>query len=122
MAGEKSDEQALKDRIADQVHRLRRGAGWSQEELGARAGLSRDTIRRLENKKLSPSLATLGSIAKALSIELGTFFDEQAPSKDSRAAVAVLHGRIAGGGLDPGCLRVLNELVELLPSRRRGQR
>ncbi|GHI47208.1 helix-turn-helix domain-containing protein [Streptomyces albidoflavus] len=51
--------------------RLRRGAGYSQEELAARAQVSVDVIRKLEQRrKHSARLPTLHSLASGLGVEL----------------------------------------------------
>lgn len=54
------------------LRRLRRTRGHSQEALAKRAGLSSDTIRRLENGALSPSLTTLVGLARGYRLRLST--------------------------------------------------
>jgi transcriptional regulator with XRE-family HTH domain len=47
---------------------VRRRCGYSQEQLAARAGLSRDTIHKLEGGKRSPRLGTLLVLADTLGV------------------------------------------------------
>ncbi len=51
---------------AQQVRRLRRQAGLTQEALGKRAGLARPNLARVESGRYRPSLETLERIASAL--------------------------------------------------------
>lgn len=48
---------------------VRRRCGHSQERLAARAGLSRDTIHKLEMGHRSPTLGTLLAIADTLRVD-----------------------------------------------------
>lgn len=57
--------------IGEQVARLRVLRGWSQEQLAHRAGISVDTVRKLESgNRGMVRLATLSRIASALDVEL----------------------------------------------------
>jgi transcriptional regulator with XRE-family HTH domain len=51
------------------IREARRKRGWSQEELGRAAGLSRPTIARVESDN-DVSTATIGKIAQALGLTL----------------------------------------------------
>jgi transcriptional regulator with XRE-family HTH domain len=51
------------------IRRARKNRGWSQEELGQAAGLSRPTIARVEADS-DVSTATIGKIAQALGLTL----------------------------------------------------
>ncbi|WP_040405866.1 helix-turn-helix domain-containing protein [Actinokineospora sp. G85] len=51
------------------IRGARRKRGWSQEELGRAAGLSRPTIARVESDS-DVSTATIGKIAQALGLRL----------------------------------------------------
>jgi transcriptional regulator with XRE-family HTH domain len=48
---------------------VRRRRGQSQEQLAARAGLSRDTIHKLEGGKRFPRLATVLTLADTLGVD-----------------------------------------------------
>lgn len=54
------------------VFSLREVRGLSQEELGLRAGVSADTIRRLEHGRFSPSLRTTRKICHGLDMHPST--------------------------------------------------
>ncbi|MFJ3847080.1 helix-turn-helix domain-containing protein [Streptomyces albidoflavus] len=59
------------EHLGERLRRLRRGAGYSQEELAARAQVSVDVIRKLEQRpKHSARLPTLHSLASGLGVEL----------------------------------------------------
>jgi molybdate-binding protein/transcriptional regulator with XRE-family HTH domain len=51
---------------ANEVGRLRRERGWSQQELAKRGGVSRAEVSAVENARLSPSIATALALAGAL--------------------------------------------------------
>lgn len=57
------------------VRSLRRVRGVTQEALAERAGLSTDTIRRIEYGNFSPSLDTLTKVCRGLSIQPSTLFE-----------------------------------------------
>jgi transcriptional regulator with XRE-family HTH domain len=46
----------------------------TQEQLAERSDLSCDAIRRIENGRLSPTLASLTKLAAGLELELSTLF------------------------------------------------
>ncbi|NJN64311.1 MAG: helix-turn-helix transcriptional regulator [Acidobacteria bacterium] len=54
------------------IRTLRRTAGFSQELLAQRSGLSPDSIRRLENNAFSPTLLTLKKLCAGLGVRLST--------------------------------------------------
>lgn len=53
-----------------ELEMARKHAALTQEELAARAGLSRMTIQRLESGKLDPRFSTLQEIARVLGLEI----------------------------------------------------
>jgi putative transcriptional regulator len=63
--------------VKNNLRVLRAKNNWSQEELGKKLGVSRQTINAIENEKYDPSLPLAFKIAAlfALSIE-DIFFDE----------------------------------------------
>jgi transcriptional regulator with XRE-family HTH domain len=54
--------------VAASVRRLRQKNGWSQEELGARAGLHRTYIGAIERCEENITLRTLDLLANALTV------------------------------------------------------
>lgn len=70
MDGRRVDRQAAK-RIGRNVFLARRRAGFSQEELGALAGLHRTEIGMVENGVRLPRVDTLLKLAAALAVPVG---------------------------------------------------
>jgi len=62
------------DEFGAHVRQLRQGQSFTQEQLAERCGLSADTIRRVENGSLSPSLMTLAKLAAGLTMSLSSIF------------------------------------------------
>ncbi len=53
------------DRMASRLNALRIERGWSLDELSMQCGISRSTLSRLENAKVSPTASLLGRLASA---------------------------------------------------------
>src|SRR5690348_8733491 len=53
-------------RIGSQLRRQRRLRGLRLKDVAEKAGLSESLISKIENNKVSPSISTLHSLAKAL--------------------------------------------------------
>ncbi len=58
------------ERLAMRLKVLREQRGLSQEQLAARAGVSRGYLARLETARHDPTLNTLEKLAKALKIKV----------------------------------------------------
>lgn len=56
--------------FAENLRRLRKQAGLSQEELGARAGIQMADISRYEGGGRDPRITTLARLAAALDVPL----------------------------------------------------
>ena len=68
----------MKNRIGE----LRTARGWSQGDLAARAGVSRQTINAIETGKFDPSLPTAFTLARLLDLPIEQIFDdERAPRR-----------------------------------------
>ena len=84
-------------RLAEQVRRLRIQAGLTQAELAARAGVTVETIARLErvlrgrlSANANPSLETMERIGTALGVEVSELLSapgKQRPKDDRLASV-----------------------------------
>lgn len=61
-----STKEEIRQRIGQRVKILRKQAGLSQEELGARAGLGRSHIGRIEDGIYGVQTETLQQVAEAL--------------------------------------------------------
>ena len=60
--------------IGMNIVKIRKEQKMSQEELAFRAKISVSRLRDIEHGKANPSIDTLESVAKALSVELLTLF------------------------------------------------
>jgi transcriptional regulator with XRE-family HTH domain len=60
--------------VGEEVKRLRRAKGWTQEQLAVYAGSSQPTVNLLEAGKRNPSAATLEKVARALEVEVVDLF------------------------------------------------
>lgn len=85
-------------RLAAQVRALRVEAGLTQAELAARAGVTVETVARLErvvrgrsSANSNPSLETLARLSEALNVEVADLLapDTSARVPDSRLALAL---------------------------------
>ena len=63
-------------RVGGKIATVRDSLGLSVEELAERSGCDAALIRRIEAGELSPSLAPLIKIARALGVRLGTLLDD----------------------------------------------
>ncbi|WP_372072701.1 XRE family transcriptional regulator [Tistrella mobilis] len=62
---ETQDIPSIDDRLARRLKGLRLAAGWSLDDLAARAGISRASLSRIENAEVSATAAVLGRLAAA---------------------------------------------------------
>jgi len=71
----------------DELRRIRKERGLSQQRLAELAKVDKVTIVHIENGKVSPKVETLGKLAGALEIELADLFPKaQAPLPDLEEA------------------------------------
>lgn len=63
--------------VAQNVRRLRRKGGLTQEELADRAGLNRNYIGMIEREENAPTVDALEQIAKALDTDPVVLFQER---------------------------------------------
>jgi transcriptional regulator with XRE-family HTH domain len=66
MAGD--DQRRERGTLAQNVARLRKKRGWSQERLSAETGLRQATISDVESGEGNPEFETLESVARALNV------------------------------------------------------
>jgi transcriptional regulator with XRE-family HTH domain len=62
-------------RLAMRLKELRRKREWSQEELAAKAGISRTYLARLETERQDPTLGVLEKLAKALKVKVAELLE-----------------------------------------------
>jgi len=65
--------------LGGRIKALRTERGIRQKELAQKGGLTPSLVSQIESDKLTPSLHTLGRLAGALGVPIGTLFD-QAPN------------------------------------------
>jgi transcriptional regulator with XRE-family HTH domain len=66
--------------LGDKLRQLRSERNISQRDLARLADLSPNSISLIERDETSPSVATLQSLATALSVRMGYFFEEETPT------------------------------------------
>ena len=94
--------------VGEEVKRLRRAKGWTQEQLAVYAGSSQPTVNLLEAGKRNPSASTLEKLARALEVEVVDLFpkpqtlqpslEDAAQSEALQEALAVLFQGLARRG------------------------
>ena len=65
----------VRQRLKQNLQRLRAEKGWSQEELADRAGLHRTYISGVERGVRNPTVTVVEKIADALDVECGALLD-----------------------------------------------
>jgi putative transcriptional regulator len=67
----------------NRLRELREAKGWSQQELGERLGVSRQTIISIEKGKYDPSLPLAFAIARAFGSRIEDVFEPSAARSSS---------------------------------------
>ena len=62
--------------VGNRIRRLRQAKALSSKELAARSGLTASYISRIENGKVSPTVATLGKVVQAMGESFASLFGE----------------------------------------------
>lgn len=65
------------ERLGEQVRELREAHGLTQQELGAKLGISRQSISELENGKSGMTLDRLSRVLDVMDYEIEMFFVHQ---------------------------------------------
>lgn len=60
----------LSTRLATRLNDLRKGRGWSLDQLADHSGISRATLSRMEKGEVSPTAETLGRLCAAYSLPM----------------------------------------------------
>ena len=63
------------------LRQWRQRRGYSVRQLAARAGVGFVTVSRIENGRMSPTVAMLEKLAKALEISVRDFFPADKPGR-----------------------------------------
>lgn len=103
-----------------EVRRLRKSLELTGSELGAAARISAGLLSRIENGNISPSLATLDALAKALNVPISRLVAEPDERRDCSFVGAGTGVRIARRGTKSGHLyellgHLLGEAVVVEP-------
>jgi len=75
-------ERTLEQALGVQVRKLRRAADLTASELAAASGISAGMLSKIESGHISPSLATLQSLAKALNVPITRLFADFEEQRD----------------------------------------
>lgn len=104
-------------RLADHIRQLRHEAGLTQAELASRAGVTVETVARLErvlrgrsSANSNPSLETLVRLASALGVEVAELLSEPARSRPREDRISMIL-RSANPATRRRVLRVAEALV-----------
>ncbi len=60
----------LSNRLANRLNELRRGRGWSLDQLSEHSGISRATLSRMEKGDVSPTAENLGRLCAAYDLPM----------------------------------------------------
>jgi putative transcriptional regulator len=69
--------------MKNKIRVLRAERRWSQAELAARVGVSRNSINSIENGHFDPSLSLAFAIADAFDCKIEEVFERDSPGRDS---------------------------------------
>lgn len=95
---------SLEAEIGAEVRKLRKALDLTVAELGLAAGISSGMLSKIENGAISPSLATLGALAKALNVPISRLFAETEERRDCSFVKAGQGLRIERRGTKAGHL------------------
>jgi transcriptional regulator with XRE-family HTH domain len=63
------------ERLADNVRRLRKEKGWSQERYAFEADVHRTYVSEIERAKRNPTATVIEKLAKPLGVSAGSLLD-----------------------------------------------
>ena len=95
---------SLEAGIGAEIRRLRKSLDLTMAELAASSGISAGMLSKIENGGISPSLATLDSLAKALNVPISRLFAETEERRDCSFVKAGAGVRIDRRGTKAGHL------------------
>lgn len=67
---------AVQERVAESLKRLRKDYGWTLEELAKRSGVSRAMLSQIEARKTNPTIAVLWKISTAFGLHFSALLGE----------------------------------------------
>jgi len=95
---------SLEAGIGTEVRRLRKSLDLTMAELATATGISAGMLSKIENGAISPSLATLDSLAKAFNVPISRLFAETEERRDCSFVKAGTGVRIERRGTKAGHL------------------
>lgn len=104
LAPSEATPRTLESGIGTEVRKLRKSLDLTVAELGAAAGISSGMLSKIENGAISPSLATLDALAKALNVPISRLFAETEEQRDCSFVKAGQGVRIERRGTKAGHL------------------
>ncbi|MEM1005552.1 MAG: helix-turn-helix domain-containing protein [Pseudomonadota bacterium] len=78
---------SLSGRLANHLHDLRQGRGWSLDQLADHSGLSRATLSRMEKAEVSPTAESLGRLCAAYGLPMSRLLMMVEDSFDPKIAL-----------------------------------
>lgn len=69
--------------VGDQIRKMRKSRGWSQEELAEKMNTSRQSVSRWEDGSVSPSASSISELCRVFQVSANYFFDEEAADSKS---------------------------------------
>jgi len=107
----------LLDFTSRRIIAIRKDSGLSQQALAERAGLSVDSVGKLERAEQLVSLTTLNKLCQALGIPLPAFFGAETETSHDDAQKTILSLCLYLSGKDPGHVRLADEMTRQLITR-----
>lgn len=95
---------SLQSEIGAEVRKLRKDLDLTVAELGVAADISTGMLSKIENGSISPSLATLDALARALNVPISRLFGEREEKRDCSFVKAGRGVRIERRGTKAGHL------------------
>jgi transcriptional regulator with XRE-family HTH domain len=84
-------------KFGHRIRALRRQRGMTLQQVGAKSGLSIPFLSQVERDKVSPAVASLAGIAKALGVSMSYFVDVPADAATFRSAGESQEFKLNGG-------------------------
>jgi transcriptional regulator with XRE-family HTH domain len=104
----------IKKLVGEQIRRLRKYKGFSQEELGARAELHYTYVGAVERGEKNCSIESLNKIAQGLDINIGELFSFNAEKDEAKIKKEMLK---RFKRRSPEIIEILSELIKILESQ-----
>jgi transcriptional regulator with XRE-family HTH domain len=106
----------LKERVRTLLAIHRRRHGWTQPQLEAESGVSKDMISQIERGKSEPSFNTIEKLAAALNIDVAEFMTTELP-KSARRLDEVNELSLRINKLRPKDLSLIRQFIDTLERR-----